>query len=472
MARRISVQLVGDSKSLERAFDRAGRKGQQFDSAMGRTSSNLKAWGKAGAIGAAAGGVTLLTTQVVKSVGAAREAELAQTRLRGALASAGVSHRKYGKQIDAVIQKTSKLAALDDEELSDSYARLVRTTGSVTKATKGVALVADIARARNITLAAATNIVEKAHVGQLRGLKSVGIATETGVTATEALERAQRKFAGSAERYGKTSVAANERLAVAWENVQEKLGKKLLPALVKVSEFLLKMIEWGEKNWPRFSAAVERMWQHIKPIFDAFKQYLGGWVKIIQGIIEGDWSLAWKGVKQTVSAAFDLLFAYLRAVPAKLFMWGLRMGKQLAAGVLAGIGNLAEKIGNKLLPGNPIGGGTATPGPASRGGRTGPTVSPAPAGGGAARHPGRARGGPVGANNTYLVGEKRPELLHLGSRPGYVSSGSGGGINIYGDINLPGVQNAQQFLDELYRRALSTNASRRGPNAGTRLGLT
>ena len=469
MARRISVQLVGDSKSLERAFDRAGKKGQQFDSTMSRTSSNLKAWGKAGAIGAAAGGVTLLTAQVVKSVGAAREAELAQTRLQGALASAGVSHRKYGKQIDAVIQKTSKLAALDDEELSDSYARLVRTTGSVTKATKGVALAADIARARNITLAAATNIVEKAHVGQLRGLKSVGVATEAGVTATEALERAQRKFAGSAERYGKTSVAANERLGVAWENVQEKLGKKLLPALVKASESLLRMIEWGERNWPRFSAAVERVWQRVRPVFDAFKQYLGGWIKIIQGIIEGDWSLVWKGVKQTVSAAFDLLFAYLKAVPARLFMWGVRMGKQLAAGVLAGIGNLAEKIGNKLLPGNPIGGGTPDAGPATRGGRRAAPRAAAPAPKGPELYAGpRAEGGPALANRTYKVGENGPEWLTMGNRSGNISPGGGGGIYI-ASLSLPGVTNVQQFLSELQRIGRTTSAQRRGHTAGTRL---
>ena len=85
----------------------------------------------------------------------------------------------------------SKQSALDDEDLSDSLAQITRTTRNVRKGLKGMALAANIARARNITLAAATKIVEKANVGQFRGLKNIGVKIDENTTKAEALDRAQ-----------------------------------------------------------------------------------------------------------------------------------------------------------------------------------------------------------------------------------------------------------------------------------------
>lgn len=455
MPRRVEVQLVGDSRSLERAFDRAGRKGEQFQTSMGRMGSSLKTLAKGGLIGAAVGGTALLTSQLIKSVGAAKEAEAAQARLEAAFKSSGKSYKAYGKQLDNAIQKTSKLAAIDDEELSDAFAKLLRTTGSVKKATEGMALAADIARARNISLAQATNIVEKAHVGQLRGLKGVGVAIETGTTATEALERAQTKFAGSAERYGKTAVAANERLAVAWENVQEKLGQKMLPALVKVSETLIKLIDWGERNWPRFSKFVEDAWSRIRPVFEAFKSYFSGWVTLIQGIVEGDWSKVWAGLKQVVVSGFKLVFEYLKAVPAKMLGFGLEIGKELGKGILQGLFvTLPKKILNAILPGNPFGGGG----------------SEKPSGSGTSATYGgpRARGGPVSPGRSYVVGERGPEIF-TPSRAGNIATG-GGGITLI-NPQFYGVSDPQKFLAELQRLARMAGSQGRGHYGGQSLAL-
>src|SRR5687768_12576904 len=167
MARKLTVQIVGDSRSLERAFAKSEKATSRFQ----RTSRRL---GLAAGV-AAGGGVVLLAKGLTDSAKAAVESEKAQTRLRSALKGANVSYAKHGKAIQDAIDKTSKLAALDDEDLSDAFSKLVRTSGSVEDAMKGMALAADIARARNISLEAATKIVEKAHVGQLRGLKGIGV---------------------------------------------------------------------------------------------------------------------------------------------------------------------------------------------------------------------------------------------------------------------------------------------------------
>lgn len=273
--RRLEVVITGDAS--------------QLDKALGKTQKSADRLRKGMLIagGAIAGGLAI---GLKKSVDAAMESEKAQARLGAAMKGAGVSQAKYGKEIEANIQRTSKLAALDDEELSDSFAKLVRTTGDVTKATEGMNLAADIARSRNVSLAQATRAVERAFIGSATGLQRFGIETETTrqaqelakktidswrdangklseseevkakqlkhsakqldeqTTALGAIAKAQEKFAGGAEAYGKTSAAAQERFQVALENLQEKLGTAVLPILRDFIARLTDLLGWVERN--------------------------------------------------------------------------------------------------------------------------------------------------------------------------------------------------------------------------------
>ena len=140
---RAKAVYEADTRDLFKGVEDAEKK---VSGSSGRMGSALGGIGKAaGLAGVAVGGA--LVVGLKKSIEAAQESEKAQARLAQALSSAGISMEKYGGSIDAAIQKTSKLAALDDEELSDSFAKLVRTTGDVGKATEGMGLAADIARA-------------------------------------------------------------------------------------------------------------------------------------------------------------------------------------------------------------------------------------------------------------------------------------------------------------------------------------
>lgn len=329
--RRLEVEIVGDASKLDRAFKQAERSTQRFGrrfsgKAGGGFGGLLMAGGKGGAIGAAiaiGGAVAVKTLSSV--VAKAKEAEVAQANLSQAMAAAGVSTAVYGRQVDKAIQSTSKLAAIDDELVSDSYASLLRTTGSVAKATRGVALAANIARARKISLAAATKVVEKAENGQLRGLRALGVEIDKNTTAQQAIERAQRKFAGSAERYGRTAAGAQEKYSVALENVQERIGAKLLPLQTKLALAAVRFLDWSDKNWPRFAKAVEDVYRRVKPAIDAtvgqikgVANVIAGTVRTINALAHGDWSKAWDGMKQV---AVDGVLGIVKAVaslPAKI----------------------------------------------------------------------------------------------------------------------------------------------------------
>lgn len=459
-------------------------------------------------VGGVTAGIGLLTRGLVSSVKAASEAQQAQARLKQALKASGTSYGKYGKEIDAAIQKTSKLAAIDDEELSDSFALLVRTTGSVQDAMKGMNIAANVARGRNISLATATKTVERAFLGNDKALKRLGIripettsnydaaklaidahkksmegltgaqleaakielnrleaaakaarALDKEANSLAALDKAQRKFAGSGEAYSKTLAGSHERFQIAVENLQESIGKHLLPVLTKLFIKGVEWIEWAEENWPKFAKEVEEMWKDVKPIFDKFSGYVDGWIKIIQGVIEGDWGLIWSGLKKVVENGFKLVYEYLRLVPARFFKFGVRMGERLADGILEGLKGLPEKIGKALLPT-----GQQGPGPGSRGGRYSPTTTPA----GAANHPGKARGGSVMAGKSYIVGERGREVLTMGRMGGTIAANGGGGMYI-GAIHLHGVQNVQQLVAEIQRVARHQGTSQRGVHGGQSL---
>jgi hypothetical protein len=389
-----------------------------FDSAMNKSESRMKSVGKAAALGglAIAGGIAV---GLKKSADAAIESEKAQARLNQALAGAGISQDKYGASIQANIEKTSKLAALDDEDLSDSFAKLVRSTGDVTRATEGMNLAADIARSRNISLEAATKAVERSMIGNAAAFSRLGVQVvkssdnllaakqvvegwrdssgklteaekekakalfdsakelDKQATAAAAFDAAQRKFSGGAEEYGKTTAAAQERLGVAFENLQEKIGAKLLPVLAKLAEFMLKVLDATEKYWPKIQAAVlptlerignairkftedvQRIWeQHgesimavvsfafntIKTAIENTLRIIGGIVDVFMGIFTGDWDRAWKGIKDIVGGVLDAIGLLLKTALTVLGTAAKLLGEKIKDMVVAGVTGLASAV--------------------------------------------------------------------------------------------------------------------------------
>lgn len=227
--------FVGDSSSLERAtkrsedsLDRLNRTGK---SAFGGLASSAGALTGLLGVGGLAYGLKSLTD-------AALESEKAAARMRTQFEALGIDFETHRQRVDDVIQAQSRLAALDDEDLSDSFTTILRVTGDVNRSLELNALAADIARGRQIDLASAGEIVAKVAGGNVGILSRYGISIEKGATATEALGELQRLFAGQAEAYGNSNAGAADRAAVAWENAREALGEKLLPILAKVATFV------------------------------------------------------------------------------------------------------------------------------------------------------------------------------------------------------------------------------------------
>ena len=396
MANTILIKILADASQMEREFRAAGDSGEKMGKKLG---GSLKKYAKLGAAGAAIGGVAVVTKQLFASVDAAKESQKAEVRLGQAFDAANVKAKDRARAQET-INKVSKRAALDDEDLSDSLASITRATGSVVKGQKGIALAANIARGRNISLAAATKLVEKAYLGSDTAFKRVGVvvpkvtrsydmlkskvgiltdrykkakgplkdkikaqiedikqqyasakAADKAATAQSAISKATKLFAGSSEKYGKTAAGAQEKLSVAFENLQERVGMKLLPVLTKLSLWGVRFLDWSEKNWPRFSKAIKDMWQKAKPFIDNLvdriqdvAKIVKGVVQIIKGIRDGDWSLVWKGFKTVVVNELKLIYDTFLALPAKIV-------KALGRRAWSGLSSVGASIKNAIIGG-------------------------------------------------------------------------------------------------------------------------
>ncbi len=277
-SRELRVVITGDAKQLDRTFAKAGRSTDDLGKkghAMGQKfSTGMKV------AGAAAAGA--LVVGLKQATSAAIEAEKSQAAMEAQLRASGISYQAHAEDIEAVIQKHSKLAGVDDEELQAAFTAIVRTTGSVSTAMKDMGLVTDLARAKNMDVAKAGDIVAKVHAGQYKGLKQLNLefvkttanvdklkasddkitpaelaaakAADVRANSTRALGLVQDKVKGQAEAYGETTAGAMERAGVAFENIQETIGAGLAPILEKVANKLADLSNWASENPGKFKA--------------------------------------------------------------------------------------------------------------------------------------------------------------------------------------------------------------------------
>jgi hypothetical protein len=197
-----------------------------------------------------------------KSIDASREAQVVRSQERATLTQLGLGYQQHAAYIEAVIQKQSKLTAFDDEQLIRTFTALVTRTGDVNEALRLNAVVADVARGRNIDLNTALTLVTRASIGQVGSLRRLGIDVKAVTSAQDRLRQSgekvtfeqrkqakaldeeatkrrviallQEKYGGRAAAFAKTDAGAQELFNKALADTEEAIGKGVLPALTKL----------------------------------------------------------------------------------------------------------------------------------------------------------------------------------------------------------------------------------------------
>jgi hypothetical protein len=222
---------MATSQALNFILNAQNKTKPAFDQAEASIGRMGKALGAASMVTKAAAGLVggTLVGALSDAARAAAEDEANVEKLRVAVENSGAS---WDENIDAIEQRIAagQRLAFSDSDTRDSIAQLTTATGSATKAMELQGLVQDIARGRNISLAAATDIAQKAAIGQFGALKKLGVVIDETMTPTQALGELQKRYAGQADAYGKTTEAAMFRVKDAIGEWAESIGAALGPA--------------------------------------------------------------------------------------------------------------------------------------------------------------------------------------------------------------------------------------------------
>lgn len=285
----------------------------------GLASTAIKILAPAAAIGA-------VTKGLYDSVKAAAEEEKGIARLGAAVTASGGDWQNAKKDIDAYLASELKRVALDDGEGRDSLTRLTAATGDYKKAMELLPLAVDLAKAKNIDLASATEIVGKVANGNTGILGRYGITLEKGATATEALAEMQKRFAGQGEAYASTYEGQMQKLSITFGNIKETIGGALLPVINKLAEGLVNLlnspaIQGGIDMVAGWLGSIPVLLAPVLPAFDVFKQALNDIVMGIGLLIQGDFpsfiellGQAWAGLAGSLGVSQPIISGVYEAM--------------------------------------------------------------------------------------------------------------------------------------------------------------
>lgn len=373
---------------------------------------------------AVAAGVAFAAKQVIdfgiSSVKAFAESEAAMAKVSAILKTLPADLGVTTDEIAKLASAATKLG-FSDETAAENIAFFLQRTNDLTEATKMNNLAMDLARAKNIDLASAANLVGQVMSGNGRVLKQFGIEIDDTLGPMAALEQLQGRVAGQAAAFAETTQGKLMILSESWGDLKEQIGAALAEGLTPFINQLLVFVN-DPKTLEMFTTLA-----HIAGVvlLTAFKTLVAAIQEMKIQWADFQTLLAKIGVFKVISGAIAEIKAQwedLTGVLSKVF------------NRLKEIQSAAEAVGRSVG---------------------------AFFGGGDSKKKGKASGGPVTANTGYVVGENGPEFFKpkVGGDiiPNHALSGGGMTlvINISGNTLLDSF--AGEKIAEQIQRAVKSN---------------
>lgn len=355
----IVVAIAGDSSKFSKAT------GEAIQKAQGLTGK-LQGIGKGMVLGAGIGAFNLLTGAVSTAIGKLGEAHEAFLADQVSQEQLGQALRNNIPGWDGNTAGAEKFAAsvaalgFTDDETRESLSQLVGVTHDLDQAQQLSSLAMDLARAKGIDLATATDIVTKAHEGNGRALKGLGIDIGGATTAAGFLDAIQKNVKGSAETWAATNegklAVSNVKVGEAMERVGaivdkvsqvvipifaealtravtglEMVAKAVGPVVSAIASTLTPVIQklgpLFQSTFAAISAVVQSVVKVLSGIWNTWGKdimnvigiafgyvqntiknvmtIIQGIIKVITSAIKGDWTGVWNGIKQIIGGVWD-----------------------------------------------------------------------------------------------------------------------------------------------------------------------
>lgn len=179
----------------------------------------------------------------VDGVRAALEDEAAQIRLANALDATTTATQGQIEAVENYISQAALATGIADDDLRPAFQSLAGVTNDLTKAQRLLNLALEISAGTGIPLDRIVRALTLAYDGNYNSLDKllpqISKADVAGKSAAEVFELLEGIFAGSIQANSESLAFKQAQLAVAFNEVKEKLGFALLPILEKFTNWLL-----------------------------------------------------------------------------------------------------------------------------------------------------------------------------------------------------------------------------------------
>jgi len=236
-SRTLEITFIGNPKPVQDAFEQVGSAGGTLQGKMSGLQSALGGVGTVAAGMLVGGGVAKLGGFLVDAGKAAAEDAAATARLEQVLRNASGSFDENLAKVNARIAAGQKLAFSDDD-IRDSFQKLLAATGDTDEALRRQALAMDLARGAGIPLSQASTLLGKVTAENVEVFKRMGITIGEGASEAEAFAAIQAKFGGQADAYAKSTAGQFEQAKIRMSELKEQLGAAVLPAFAALAAFL------------------------------------------------------------------------------------------------------------------------------------------------------------------------------------------------------------------------------------------
>jgi hypothetical protein len=279
---KMEVKLTGSQLAMAR-FERAGK------------LAGITLLGMAGAFGVVA----------ASSIHALDGFETSQANLEVAVKNTGVSFAAAEPAIKSHAEEMRKLG-FSYTDTYEALAKMTAASGSPELALNSLSAAADLARAKQISLAEAGTLVARASIGQAKGLGDLGIALgktlPKGATFEQILKAIQDRAGGAAKTFGDTLAGKLQITKANFQALEISIGTGIAPAIGHLADWV------NTKLLPR-----------LKDLGDWFKNN-SLTVKIFAGLLAGIWAtskiIAFFSMLTKIKDAFIALRTVLISVAA------------------------------------------------------------------------------------------------------------------------------------------------------------
>jgi hypothetical protein len=229
-ARKLSTSSVRFDKDLSRAT-RGALAGSGIFSKFGRS------------LAFASGGFLAfsgVSSFLRSSIDAAKEEAVAEKQLQTQFKANRETLAPYRREIEKFTDALSAKSGFENDQLVAGLTTILRTQPNVTKALRDEATAADLARAKHLSLSAASTILAKVEGGNTTLLRRQGIQVAKNATAEQALAVLRQRVAGQAA----AGATQQEKFGAVLHRTEEIVGAGLLPTL---NRYLASGSRWLEQ---------------------------------------------------------------------------------------------------------------------------------------------------------------------------------------------------------------------------------